>query len=68
MKFMVQIILHIVLQRDCLKHLEIQRKVPLKVKRKKMKRIDEIQYVLDENPNASLILIADQTGIPKTSI
>ena len=37
-------------------------------KKKKMKRIDEIQSVLDENPNASLRLIAEQAGIPKTSI
>ena len=35
---------------------------------KKMKRIDEIQSVLDENRNASLRLIAEQTSIPKTSI
>ena len=33
-----------------------------------MKIIDEIQSVLDENPNTSLRLIAEQTGIPKTSI
>ena len=38
------------------------------IPQKKMKRIDEIQNMLDENPNASVRFIAEQTGIPKTSV
>ena len=33
-----------------------------------MKRIDEIQSVLDNNPNASVRLIAEQTLIPATTV